>query len=412
MVCFLTPQAFVIAQTIDELKTKITDRGGEIRALQAEIDKLNKNVQDTTAKRQTLDTELRQIDAIKKKLDTDVKITNKKIELATLNIRHLSGAITDKQERIETGLAGLSGSLKLISETDKITIPIQILSGDNLSFLWNKISQLEDLQNGIVTHNSQLIELKNELRVNKSELEDQKVSQIFLKNQLSDQQKIAAQNVVLKNNLVTETKNQESNFKKLLIETEAKKRGVEDELLQFESELQIIIDPRSLPTSGTKVLAWPLTSVFITQYFGNTEFSKTQSIYNGKGHSGIDLRAPVGTPLYASGGGIVLGSGDTDPVCYGASYGKWIMIDHENGLSSIFGHLSLIKVKAGDRVNTGDLIGYTGKSGYALGPHLHYTVAATRAVQIGSLKSKVRGCGTYIIPLGSLNGYLNPLLYL
>ena len=90
---------------------------------------------------------------------------------------------------------------------------------------------------------------------------------------------------------------------------------------------------------------------------------------------------------------------------------QWIMIDHGNGLATIYGHLSLQSVNR-QKVERGDLIGYTGKSGYATGPHLHYSVVATQAVKIGQLKSKVKGCGTYTIPLGAFNGYLNPLLYL
>ena len=108
----------------------------------------------------------------------------------------------------------------------------------------------------------------------------------------------------------------------------------------------------------------------------------------------------------------MIGAGDTDKTCQGASYGKWILIEHDNGLSTLYAHLSLIKVSEGQIVTTSQLIGYTGNTGYSTGPHLHFTVYASQGVKVGSLKSKVAGCGTYYLPLASPNSYLNPLNYL
>ena len=82
--------------------------------------------------------------------------------------------------------------------------------------------------------------------------------------------------------------------------------------------------------------------------------------YNGQGHDGVDFGAAIGTPVYAALDGVVEGTGNTDLVCPGASFGKWIFIQHANGLSTMYAHLSLIKVSQGQTVRTGDIIGYTG----------------------------------------------------
>lgn len=409
---FLCGVDSVYAQSIDDLKLKIADKNSEIKLLEAEIIRLDKEVKNTQSVRQTLSTELRQIDAIKKKLDADIKLTSRKIDIASLNILNAEKNISDKNQRIMSSEDGVAESLRIIYESELDSLAETVLSGINLSKIWSQISELETLQNETMSHIADLKVLKLELQENKTRLENEKKKEVKLRSQLADQQNIAKQNIQIKNKLIADTKNKESNYKKLLDETEAKMAAVENELLQYESELKVIIDPTKLPTSGTKVLSWPLNQVHITQYFGLTEFSKTQPIYNGKGHNGLDFRAGVGTVLKAAADGTVIGTGDTDPVCYGASYGKWIMIDHANGIATIYGHLSLIKATTGQKVSRGDLIGYTGKSGYATGPHLHFTVAASQAVKIGNLKSKVKGCGTYTIPLGPFNGYLNPLLYL
>ena len=148
----------------------------------------------------------------------------------------------------------------------------------------------------------------------------------------------------------------------------------------------------------------------ITQYFGNTAFAKSGA-YNGSGHNGVDFGTPVGTKLKATLGGTVIGTGDTDVTCAGASYGKWILIQHNNGLASLYAHLSLIKVSKNDVVSTGDLIGYTGNTGYSTGPHLHLTVFATAAVKVESRPSRACGGRSYTMPVAALNAYLNPMDY-
>lgn len=112
--------------------------------------------------------------------------------------------------------------------------------------------------------------------------------------------------------------------------------------------------------------------------------------------------------------GVVMGVGDTDQACKKASYGKWVLIKHNNGLATLYGHLSVINVKAGQTVSAGEQIGLSGATGYVTGPHLHFTVIASDAVKIfGPTEYKSRTCGTYMVmPYAPLNAYLNPLNYL
>ncbi|SNT74335.1 Murein DD-endopeptidase MepM and murein hydrolase activator NlpD, contain LysM domain [Paracoccus seriniphilus] len=88
----------------------------------------------------------------------------------------------------------------------------------------------------------------------------------------------------------------------------------------------------------------------------------------GRMHEGIDMAAPVGTPIYATGDGVVTFAGRQN------GYGNLIKIQHELGVETRFGHLSRIRVKKGQRVSQGDLIGDMGNTGRSTGPHLHYEV--------------------------------------
>lgn len=88
----------------------------------------------------------------------------------------------------------------------------------------------------------------------------------------------------------------------------------------------------------------------------------------GRLHAGTDMAGPVGTPIYATADGVVTHAD------WQSGYGRLIKVQHEFGLETRYAHLSRIRVKKGQRVSRGDLIGDMGNSGRSTGPHLHYEV--------------------------------------
>lgn len=99
-------------------------------------------------------------------------------------------------------------------------------------------------------------------------------------------------------------------------------------------------------------------------------FGSRQDPINGEGafHSGIDIDAPIGTPVRATADGTV------DGMNMGAGYGKQIVLDHGHDILTVYGHLSAMAVLPGQKVTRGQVIGYVGMTGRATGPHLHYEV--------------------------------------
>jgi murein DD-endopeptidase MepM/ murein hydrolase activator NlpD len=99
--------------------------------------------------------------------------------------------------------------------------------------------------------------------------------------------------------------------------------------------------------------------------------SSTYGAPRGRGsdfHRGVDIRAPAGTPVLATAPGTVVVAED------GSGYGRYVVIDHQNGLRTLYAHLQDFGVRPGDRVARGEQIGRVGKSGNATGYHLHYEV--------------------------------------
>ena len=83
-------------------------------------------------------------------------------------------------------------------------------------------------------------------------------------------------------------------------------------------------------------------------------------------HTGLDFRGAIGDPIHATAAGVVSSAG------WSGGYGKMVEIDHGNGLSTRYGHLSAIEVSVGDTVRIGQVIGRLGSTGRSTGPHLHY----------------------------------------
>jgi murein DD-endopeptidase MepM/ murein hydrolase activator NlpD len=121
-----------------------------------------------------------------------------------------------------------------------------------------------------------------------------------------------------------------------------------------------------VPTRGISVPSrMPLEGAALTSGFG----MRTHPVLGGRRqHTGIDLAAPTGTPVYATADGVV------SRADWYSSYGLYISVEHGASMQTRYAHLSRLAVAAGDSVKKGDLIGYVGSTGRSTGPHLHYEV--------------------------------------
>jgi len=157
----------------------------------------------------------------------------------------------------------------------------------------------------------------------------------------------------------------------------------------------LAIDKSKLPV-GKGILQWPVNGR-LSQSYGKPNWNAAYDF-----HNGIDIAAPTGTAVKAPLSGKVIGVGDNGRY----SYGKWITIDHGDfNITTLYGHLSLQKVKVGQDVKIGEIIGYVGSTGYSTGPHLHFTIYTSDSYMLKE-SSIVKGL---MIPIGAS---INPMDYL
>jgi len=400
----------VYAESVDELRNKISSYSDEIQKLEQEIQQYEAQLQEVGAEKQSLNNAIKTLTLTQKKLETDIAVTENRINATNLSIEKLNIEINNKEKELQEGNEALAGTMRKIYETEEVSLVEVVLSNDTISSFLEDIDNLERLQDVMRVRLKEIEAIKKEFEEKVIENKRAKANLVSYTNELGDQKYIVQQNKSEKNTLLVQTKNKESNYKSILEEKLARKEAFEQELRDYEARLKIIIDQSKLPPIGSQVLSWPLDIVRITQYFGNTKFAQSGA-YNRNGHNGIDLGAAQGTAVRSAASGTVKGVGNTDsiPKCY--SYGKWVLIEHENGLSTLYAHLSLIKVNAGDIVERGGIIGYSGSTGYSTGPHLHFTVYASQGVVIQKFDYSIN-CKNAFVPIASLNAYLNPLNYL
>ncbi len=405
---FLIPTPFSYAQTATDIQNKINQNNSNIQSLEQEIAAYQAELDSISQQKSSLSSSIKALDITKKKLNADIAVTQNKIDKTNLTIQNLSSDIISKESSIKNNINSIALGIKNINELEQTSLIENILSEESFTVVWNDIEDISTVRESVRTDILKLRQVKGALEDTRNTTIDAKNQLTKLKSQLSDQQKIVAQNTLEKNNLLTQTKNNEANYQKLLKDRIAKRDVFEKEISDYEAQLQYVLDPSKLPQG--RVLSWPLDKIYVTQLFGKTVDSKR--LYTSGTHSGVDFRASVGTPVMSMADGIVMGTGDTDLTCYGGSFGKFVFIQYNNGLSSAFGHLSLIKVVEGQTIKRGEVVGYSGATGHVTGPHLHVSLYAPGAAKMGTLPSA--GCTgrKYIMPLAPVTGYLNALDFL
>jgi murein DD-endopeptidase MepM/ murein hydrolase activator NlpD len=133
------------------------------------------------------------------------------------------------------------------------------------------------------------------------------------------------------------------------------------------------IDPE-LSASGK--LLWPIPNAVVSQGFGPTSFLFEAS-YAGYAHfhTGIDLAVPLGTPVFAAADGVVVQAGPmTDGSGGLVGYGNYVIVEHADGLRTLYAHLMTWAVEPKQTVKRGQLIGLVGSTGNSTGPHTHFEV--------------------------------------
>jgi len=412
-VAFITFVDEAESALIDDLRSQISDRATKIELIEQEIAQYQNELTKVGKDKRTLQNAVRTLNLSKKKLEADIRVTQNRISATTYQVEELAIQIFDHERQINIHSKALAESIRRIDAAESNTFIESLLAKSDFSEIWEEVENTERFQTQLRQNLEELKEIKSNLEISRESRKKKRRELVNYEYELDNQKTVVLINKREKDTLLTQTKNQESNYQKLLNEKITARKEFERELLDFEARLQIAIDPNSIPTPKSGILSWPLDKITVTQYFGDTAFAQSGA-YNGRGHNGVDFRASPGTTVRSPLSGTVTATGNTDIYAGCYSYGKWVLIKHNNGLSSLYAHLSLVSVNPGNQVLSGQAIGYSGNTGYSTGPHLHMGLFASQGVRLVKFKDikSDTNCGEATVPVAPHEAYLNPLSYL
>jgi len=202
--------------------------------------------------------------------------------------------------------------------------------------------------------------LKKDKEINNFKLQKQQLK-IKIQTLISDKITLEKE-IKLKAKFLSQVNDKISDLERIIQFTPPKDIGVDERIDLAKIDLvdkKFVL--RNLPNGS------PIKFMGITSKFG---WRKHPILRKKEFHTGVDMRAKMRTPVYATADGIV----EFGKYHKTSGYGRLLIIDHNFGFKTLFGHLSKIVVKQGDFVTKGQLVAYTGNSGMSNGPHLHYEV--------------------------------------
>lgn len=392
----LSPAFFSNASLIDDIKKQIADRERELKELEQKATQYKTSVSDAQKQQKTLKSKIADLNGQLSYLENQIDITATKIDQTSLFIKKLKLEIEDQEKKLKLKKVYIASAIQTINDFDNTAMLELIISNPSLSDFFGQAQYIEILQTEIQKDLDYIQLLKSKLEDRKGEQETKEDELQDLKGDLSAKKQITDSQKSEKENLLVKTKNQEKKYSALLTETQKKRQEIQKDIYELEEKLKYTIDPSTIPAARQGLLDWP-TQGRVSQGYGPTsQTGFINNVYNF--HNGIDIANSIGTPIYAPRDGKVSATGNDGEY----AYGKWIAIDHENGLTTLYGHLSLQSVSAGQKIKKGQKIGYMGSTGFSTGSHLHFTVYATNTFQTTN-----RWYG--LLPLGAS---INPYNYL
>lgn len=316
----------------------------------------------------------------KQYVDQLIKNTTQKIETAKAmksdldeQIAAKEAQIEETEQRIKDQREAFLNRMASLHEDGNASYLELVLGSTDIATLLTKIDYVNSMMEYDQKVISDLTASKEELARTVAALEESKSAQQaaieLLEAEQANNNALAEESEALISSLESDSSQWQAQYDSAV----AAEAQLDAELQDYIKEMQNanqnnpIFSAGSTNDSGELYVggefAWPLPVGvgYISSNFGYRVLNGYEDY-----HAATDIAAPHGTQIFASNGGIVLRAEWHD------SYGYYVLIDHGNGISTLYAHMSLLNVSAGQAVTQGQVIGFVGNTGYSFGAHLHF----------------------------------------
>jgi len=404
-----------------DIEKQIQDRAKQLDALDQAIKETQTNLNQVQQQKNSLQQQVKTLDYSINQLNLNIQADAISTQKVSYEIDSINIDLGTIRKSISSKADSISDLFRELQQAqNKSTLQI-FLENKTLAEGLAATQSLEDIRAQLSDDILSLQDLQKQYQGKLGNLGDKKQELVADQQNLTNRKQIVQDTKQERTTLLAQTKDKESVYQKQISDLQKQQEDIANEIEALDAALRSKVDPKFLPPISSGVLGMPIKGTTAsqtsgcnvqncTQGYGATKFAKYG--YRGKWHNGIDFGIPIGTPIFAAEAGTVLAVANEDAYCPRGAYGKFILIKHNNNLTTLYGHLSKYIVSAGQTVTRGQVIGYSGKTGYATGAHLHFTVFATPTLPPATANTaegitRSKSCGP--LPIG---GDLNPLGYL
>ncbi|MDO8581928.1 MAG: peptidoglycan DD-metalloendopeptidase family protein [bacterium] len=376
LVSFLLPKnllAQVQTTEVLELSEQVRQKRQERQKLEQEAAKLRRDIEDKQREAASLENQISIIDNRVEATEADISAKKAEIEERNLILKELEEKIRRREEDITQAKKQISAFLLTLHQYDERGTLALLLAYRSFSEFFDRTKFLEQLQSSIQRSLNQVQELKKQSELEKRGVERERDALATAKKELEQEKQSLAEQQGTKTYLLGETRESEQRYQTLLAAAKQEQNAAQADLQSLEKSLREKFAGQ-LPSGVASVgkLLWPVDpSRGITAFFHDPSYP-FRTIFE---HPAIDIRASQGTALRSADGGYVARAHDA-----GLGY-SYIMVIHDNGISTVYGHVSRINVKEGEIVAQGQVIGASGgfpgtpgAGRLTTGSHLHFEV--------------------------------------
>ena len=368
----LMPVAATHADDESDLNRELSSKQGRVRELDALIDTYQDRIQEGQTEAATLENQVELLENRIAEKTLAVERARTEIEALTLELKQIEKEIGAQEARINTQTALLAELLRRIQRGDD-TSPLEVLLGKpSLSTFFAEMEEVRRLQRDLNTMLEHVKTIKIGLKEKQRARETKQQSLIDERSSLVREQRSLEAEHNYKTSLVSETKNREKDFERIMYELGQEKQETSGSIAEIETRLKERLKTVDEALArGDILFNWPIdVSKGVTALFHDPTYP-FRHLFE---HPGVDIRAPVGSTVKAAAGGYVAWNKT------GRMYGNYTMIVHPGGFATVYAHLSKFLVQADTYVERGDAIALSGGrpgdqgAGLSSGPHLHFEV--------------------------------------
>ena len=376
---FILSPCYILAEVggeseIKKLADEIKDKQVQIDELRAKIEIYQKNLSKAQSETNSLKNQIYILETKIDKKETEIKLNQEETEETNLEIKKTEEEIEYNAEETQDKKKKLGKLLReryIIDQKNDLEI---IILNESLSDFFRVFQTAETIQASVNQTLIELKELKKNLFGKQLELEEKKEKLNHLNDELTGYKTNLESQQSVKQNILYQTKNSEERYENMVNELRLEQQRMNSEIVVLEKTIRqkLTDDKNKLAELGNATFTWPVPSRYVTAAFHDPDYP-FRYIFE---HPGIDIRASQGTPLKASASGYVAKVQD------GGRYGySYIMLIHNDGFATVYGHLSKMYVSADQFVTQGEVIGATGGMPGTHGagrlttaPHLHFEI--------------------------------------